>query len=118
MGDKFLEDEDVQKIVTFYGNYGLKVQNEELRFILRVIHNKALMLCIAVDFPKVYVNQLMDLVYPESYIVCFSGKNDDSAMWGNYADNHRGVCFIASGKLIYYDLCPQFAPFCCILFAL
>ena len=196
LGDKFLEDEDVQKMVTFYGNYGLKVQNEELRFIFRFIHNKALVLCIqkcreyktipaeeangllntftaeetnfpwelmnvdiedqnlriemaklvediiedmydwhfvclgledetflyglrkdengkiikedkssesrqrrkwmtiAVDFPKVYVNQLMDLVYPESYIVCFSGKNNDSAMWGNYADNHRGVCLI------------------------
>jgi len=46
LGDKFLEDEDVQKMVTFYGNYGLKVQNEELRFILRFIHNKALVLCI------------------------------------------------------------------------
>lgn len=184
LGDKFLEDEGVQEIVTFYGNHGLKVQNEELRFILRFIHNKALILCIqkcreyktilpedaddllstlsvenanfplklmnvdienqilrtkmikkaedviediydlhfvrlglkdekiikedkisesrqrrkwitiAVDFPKVYMNQLMDLVYPESYVVCFSGKNNDSAMWGNYADNHRGVCLI------------------------
>lgn len=36
----------------------------------------------------------MDLIYPESYIVCFSGKNNDSAMWGNYADNHRGVCLV------------------------
>lgn len=49
---------------------------------------------VVVDFPGVYVEQLKDMVYPESYVVCFSGKNDNSAMWGNYADNHRGVCLI------------------------
>ena len=32
------------------------------------------------------------MLYPESYIVCFSSKNNDSAMWGNYADHHKGVC--------------------------
>lgn len=45
-------------------------------------------------FPRVYITQLKDLIYPESYVVCFSGKNDDSAMWGNYADCHRGVCLV------------------------
>lgn len=49
---------------------------------------------IVADFPKVYVNQLKDVIYPESYVVCFSAKNNDSAMWGNYADHHRGVCLI------------------------
>lgn len=49
---------------------------------------------ITVDFPKVYINQLREMLYPESYVVCFSGKNNDSAMWGNYANNHKGVCLI------------------------
>ena len=49
---------------------------------------------IAVDFPKLYVNQLKDMIYPESYIVCFSSSPDDSAMWGNYAEYHQGICFI------------------------
>ena len=49
---------------------------------------------IVVDFPRVYVDQLKEMIYPESYVVCFSAKNNDSAMWGNYADNHRGVCLI------------------------
>lgn len=49
---------------------------------------------IGADFPKVYVTQLKEMIYPESYVVCFSGKNDDSAMWGNYADHHQGVCLI------------------------
>ena len=46
------------------------------------------------DYPKAYILQLKEMLYPRSYIVCFSGKNDNSAMWGNYANNHQGVCFI------------------------
>ena len=34
------------------------------------------------------------MVYPESYIVCFSSQYNDSSMWGNYADHHKGVCLI------------------------
>lgn len=30
----------------------------------------------------------------ESYVVCFSTKDDNSVMWGNYADHHRGVCLV------------------------
>lgn len=51
-------------------------------------------LAIIVDFPKLYVNQLEDLIFPKGFMVCFSGKNDDSSMWGNYADDHRGVCLV------------------------
>lgn len=51
-------------------------------------------MAVAVDFPKVYVNELKELTYPACYVVCFSGKNDDSAMWGNYAARHRGVCLV------------------------
>lgn len=51
-------------------------------------------LAVAVDFPRIYVNELKDMIYPESYVVCFSGKNNDSAMWGNYADHHHGVCLV------------------------
>ena len=197
LGDRFLEDEYIQKVVDFYGNQELKVFEKELRFMLRFVLNKALFLCIqkcrenraisesvadnllktiphpennstlsdfwnekllapnnrtsmlefienfiedmydwhyvhlgfddesflygprkdesgkiiqdnllsearrrrnwmsiVVDFPRVYVDQLKEMIYPESYVVCFSAKNNDSAMWGNYADNHRGVCLI------------------------
>lgn len=44
---------------------------------------------IAVDFPKVYIEQLKDMIYPANYVVCFSGRDNDSAMWGNYADHHK-----------------------------
>lgn len=51
-------------------------------------------LAVATDFPKIYVEQLKEMLYPESFVVCFSGKSDDSAMWGNYADHHQGVCLM------------------------
>lgn len=58
------------------------------------VHRHRNWVTIAVDFPRVYIDQLKDMIYPESYVVCFSGKNNDSAMWGNYADHHNGVCLI------------------------
>ena len=51
-------------------------------------------LSIAVDYPRVYVDQLKGLLYPEAYMCCFSDRNNNSSMWGNYADNHKGVCLI------------------------
>lgn len=49
---------------------------------------------IMVNFPKIYVAQLQDVIYPDAYIVCFSETPTNSAMWGNYAQNHQGICFI------------------------
>lgn len=51
-------------------------------------------LSVMVDFPRNYMEQLIRMTYPESFVVCFSARNDNSAMWGNYADNHRGVCLV------------------------
>lgn len=51
-------------------------------------------LSIMIDFPKNYVSELENMIYPEGFVVCFSGKNDDSSMWGNYANSHKGVCLI------------------------
>ena len=49
---------------------------------------------IRANYPKLYVNQLKNIVFPEAYVVCFSKNNNDSSMWANYADNHKGVCLI------------------------
>lgn len=46
------------------------------------------------DFPSIYIRRLNEIVYPKGYVVCFSADNDNSVMWGNYADNHKGVCLI------------------------
>lgn len=49
---------------------------------------------IPVDFPKLYAAQLKRMMYPSNFVVCFSLNDNNSAMWGNYADCHRGVCLI------------------------
>lgn len=185
LGETFLQDPVIHSIASFYGNSRIKVKEKELRFVLQLIHNKALLLCfqigeknglcpqelaqelinmylpssntifpfslmgvnrisekdretiiysatavidgifelplihqsiksnqrakgrkisiaqqkrnwmrLQIDYPKAYILQLKEMLYPESYVVCFSGKSNDSAMWGNYANNHQGVCFI------------------------
>lgn len=185
LGETFLQDPAIQSIASFYGNSRIKVKEKELRFVLQLIHNKALLLCfqigeknglcpqqlaqelistyllssntifpfslmeanrisekdreaiiysativmdeifelplihqsikssqrtkgeklsiakqkrnwmrLQIDYPKAYIVQLKEMLYPESYVVCFSGNNNNSAMWGNYAYNHQGVCFI------------------------
>ena len=195
IGNQFVVDSTIQRLADFYGNYRLKVTEEELRLILHFIHKIAITICIqssidhrtmpeeegkrlleifssedpkfpfeimeaelpdqehrvtitkaaehiiedmrelqyvrfgfddetflhgerssdeqidrkrerteaqqrrdwmmiSVDFPKVYVDQLKDMIYPESFTVCFSTKSNDSAMWGNYATNHKGVCLV------------------------
>lgn len=47
-----------------------------------------------VDFPDLYIRQMQEMIYPKGYVVCFSGNGTNSVMWGNYADNHRGICLI------------------------
>lgn len=49
---------------------------------------------IYVDFPAMYIRNLKDIIFPQGYITCFSANNDNSVMWGNYADCHRGVCLV------------------------
>ena len=52
------------------------------------------MLWLRFIFPRTYLDRLKEILYPNGYVVCFSETPTNSAMWGNYADNHRGICFI------------------------
>ena len=46
------------------------------------------------DFPRVYVEQLDRLLWPDWYTVCFTESFDNSSVWAKYADGHKGVCLI------------------------
>lgn len=46
------------------------------------------------NFVEEYVQKISSLVYPECYTACFSRSYKNSAMWGHYADKHKGVCLI------------------------
>lgn len=53
---------------------------------------------IRFKFPKLYMECLEELIYPENYVVCFSKSAKNSSMWGNYADDHKGICMIFETK--------------------
>ena len=46
------------------------------------------------DFPSMYVDQLRVLLSPEWYTACFVKGCNNSSMWANYGDGHRGACLI------------------------
>lgn len=47
---------------------------------------------IVMDFPEQYIDRLNAIMYPNWYVACFVKSPSHAAMWGNYADGHRGVC--------------------------
>lgn len=51
---------------------------------------------LRMDFPTMYVEQSRRILFPNQYVVCFSSNAASSVMWGNYAQNHTGVCLIYS----------------------
>lgn len=46
------------------------------------------------EFPRAYLDQLAVAVAPHWSVACFTRDPSNAAMWSNYADGHRGACFI------------------------
>ena len=49
---------------------------------------------IVLDFPKNYIERLETLLYPNWHVACFLGDYRNSSVWGNYGDNHKGICLM------------------------
>ena len=49
---------------------------------------------IYTDFPKVYLDQVEKLLWPNWYTACFTKDYHNSSVWGHYGDKHRGACLI------------------------
>ena len=49
---------------------------------------------LLIDFPYLFIKRLKTVMYPDYYVSCFSRNPKNSSMWGNYANNHRGICLI------------------------
>lgn len=47
---------------------------------------------IVLDFPRVYLSKLEQLVHADAYIACFMSDCSDSSVWGSYGNKHEGVC--------------------------
>jgi len=46
------------------------------------------------DFDEAFLIKLESLVYPDWYSASFLTNCHNSAIWGHYGDNHKGVCLI------------------------
>lgn len=46
------------------------------------------------DFPRFYLDQIQRILWPRWYAACFTKNYQNSSLWGNYGDEHRGVCLI------------------------
>ena len=49
---------------------------------------------IVYDFPASYIESLEFLLYPDWYVACFLQSYNNSSLWANYGDQHRGSCLI------------------------
>ena len=47
---------------------------------------------LIISFPKLYAKDLDDLVYSKWYMACFMSSCTNSLSWGNYGNNHTGIC--------------------------
>lgn len=55
---------------------------------------------LLIDYPKLYIRKLDEIMYPKPCITCFSEDYKDLSMWGYYADSSKGVCLIYKAKTI------------------
>ena len=46
------------------------------------------------DFPKIYLNKIERLLWPNWYTACFMKDYHNSSVWGYYGDKHEGACLI------------------------
>lgn len=46
------------------------------------------------DFPRVYLETLNQLIYPNWYTACFSRDCTNAVAWASYGDAHRGICLV------------------------
>ena len=46
------------------------------------------------DFPKKYLDEVENLLWPKWYAACFAKDYYNSSVWGHYGDKHRGACLI------------------------
>ena len=46
------------------------------------------------DFPRVYLQDLAQLLYPNWYAACFSKNCKNAAVWASYGDDHKGICLV------------------------
>jgi len=55
---------------------------------------------LLVEFPKHFISRMEMLMYPNWYSASFLKNCDNSAVWGHYGEQHKGVCLIFKDKIV------------------
>lgn len=60
------------------------------------LSNKKLLLS---GLPFLYIRKIEQFMYPSWFTACFMSSATNSSVWGNYGENHTGVCLIYNTEL-------------------
>lgn len=47
---------------------------------------------LLIEFTQMYLDVIVELTYPKSYVACFMDNCTNPSIWGTYGVNHTGVC--------------------------
>ncbi|WP_338774923.1 DUF2971 domain-containing protein [Aeromonas veronii] len=56
-------------------------------------------------FPFAYIKEIEKLMYPNWFTACFMSDATNSSVWGNYGQNHTGVCLIYNAEVVDGEHC-------------
>ena len=91
--DKELAEDALLRLERDYNNNESILRQDNNRSISRGILERNNQF-VKFDFVKAYVEKLEGLLWPKWYAACFMKSYHNSSVWGNYGDNHKGVCLI------------------------
>lgn len=77
-----------REIMEFLHNF-LKEKDTESLYIYK---NSPKLQSVFIEFPKLYLEKVVELLYPRVYVACFMDNCSNSSIWGTYGNNHTGVC--------------------------
>ena len=76
----------------FFSISGQVIQQTKILTALKSGQNEKNKRFYLLDFPKLYVRQIEELLFWPWYTACFSNTASNSSMWGYYAEGHNGIC--------------------------
>jgi len=78
----------------FFNTIGLYIQSNKLHIEFKHWEgeSKSNAFYLVSEFPNRFVTKLENDIYPDWYSASFLESNENSAVWGHYGDNHKGVC--------------------------
>lgn len=91
---KFSIENDENKCEKFFQSLNQADEQIKLFYICNNLEKKFCKKTIFIlnGFSKSYLEQLDKLLYPKWYTACFMTDYRNSSVWGNYGNNHTGVC--------------------------